>query len=72
MALTKGVTEEHLKMKVFPYTLKDKAKMWLSSLRPGLLTSWTEVQNKFLEKFFSTQKIDALRDKNHAIQPIGR
>ncbi|XP_021818812.1 uncharacterized protein LOC110760797 [Prunus avium] len=63
MALTEGVTEEHLRMKVFPYTLKDKAKMWLNSLRPGLLTSWTEVQNKFLEKFFSTQKTDALRDK---------
>ncbi|CAL2248125.1 unnamed protein product [Prunus armeniaca] len=63
MALTEEVTEEHLRMKVFPYKLKDKAKMWLNSLRPGLLTSWTEVQNKFLEKFFSTHKTDALRDK---------
>ncbi|CAL8136909.1 unnamed protein product [Prunus armeniaca] len=63
MALTEEVTEEHLMMKVFPYKLKDKVKMWLNSLRPGLLTSWTEVQNKFLEKFFSTQKTDALRDK---------
>ncbi|XP_021808589.1 uncharacterized protein LOC110752280 [Prunus avium] len=42
MALTEGVTEERLRMKIFPYTLKDKAKMWLNSLRPGLLTSWTE------------------------------
>ena len=50
-------------MKVFPHTVKDKAKTWLNSLRPGLLTSWMEVQNKFLEKFFSIQKTDALRDK---------
>ncbi|KAI5335811.1 hypothetical protein L3X38_025945 [Prunus dulcis] len=63
MALTGGVTEEHLRMKVFPHTVKDKAKTWLNSLRPGLLTSWMEVQNKFLEKFFLIQKTDALRDK---------
>ncbi|CAL2238350.1 unnamed protein product [Prunus armeniaca] len=43
IALTEGITKEHLRMKVFPYTLKDKAKTWLNSLRPGLLTSWTEV-----------------------------
>ncbi|KAI5349705.1 hypothetical protein L3X38_002594 [Prunus dulcis] len=63
MALTGGVTEEHLMMIVFPNTLKDKAKTWLNFLRPGLLTSWMEVQNKFLEKFFTTQKTNALRDK---------
>ncbi|CAL8168763.1 unnamed protein product [Prunus armeniaca] len=39
MAFTEGVTEEHLMMKVFPYTVKDKAKMWLNSLRPRFLTS---------------------------------
>ncbi|XP_038698015.1 uncharacterized protein LOC119995572 [Tripterygium wilfordii] len=58
-----GVTEEHLRLKIFPYTMKDKARTWLNSLRPGSLTTWTELQNKFLEKFFSTQKTDALRDK---------
>ncbi|KAM2667418.1 hypothetical protein EV2_019114 [Malus domestica] len=62
MALVEGVTEEHLRMKVFPYTMKDKAKTWLNSLRPRTLTSWNDIQNKFLEKFFSTQKTDTLRD----------
>ncbi|XP_038711641.1 uncharacterized protein LOC120005855 [Tripterygium wilfordii] len=63
MSLSTGVTEEHLRLKIFPYSVKDKARTWLNSLRPGSLTTWIEVQNKFLEKFFSTQKTDALRDK---------
>ncbi|XP_050156238.1 uncharacterized protein LOC126630148 [Malus sylvestris] len=62
MALVEGVTEEHLRMKVFPYTMKDKAKTWLNSLRSRTLTSWNDIQHKFLEKFFSTQKTDTLRD----------
>ncbi|KAI5317795.1 hypothetical protein L3X38_037502 [Prunus dulcis] len=58
-----GVTEEQLRMRVFPYTLKDKAKYWLNSLKPGSLMTWGAIQKKFLEKYFSTQKIDMLRDK---------
>ncbi|CAL8112262.1 unnamed protein product [Prunus armeniaca] len=50
-------------MRVFPYTLKDKAKYWLNSLKPGSLTTWGAIQKKFLEKYFSTQKTDMLRDK---------
>ncbi|KAI5351458.1 hypothetical protein L3X38_004349 [Prunus dulcis] len=58
-----GVTEEQLRMRVFPYTLKDKAKYWLNSLKPGSLMTWGAIQKKFLEKYFSTQKTDMLRDK---------
>ncbi|CAL9029774.1 unnamed protein product [Prunus brigantina] len=58
-----GVTEDQLRMRVFPYTLKDKVKYWLNSLKPGSLTTWGAIQKKFLEKYFSTQKIDMLRDK---------
>ncbi|VVA40074.1 PREDICTED: LOW QUALITY PROTEIN, partial [Prunus dulcis] len=57
------VTEEQLRMRVFPYTLKDKAKYWLNSLKPGSLMTWGAIQKKFLEKYFSTQKTDMLRDK---------
>ncbi|CAL2246504.1 unnamed protein product [Prunus armeniaca] len=58
-----GVTEDQLRIRVFPYTLKDKAKYWLNSLKPGSLTTWGAIQKKFLEKYFSTQKTDMLRDK---------
>ncbi|CAL9000990.1 unnamed protein product [Prunus brigantina] len=56
-----GVSEANLRMRVFPYTLKDKAKNWLMTLAPGSLTTWDAVAKKFLEKFFSTQKTATLR-----------
>ncbi|KAI5335297.1 hypothetical protein L3X38_025430 [Prunus dulcis] len=56
-----GVSEANLTMRVFPYTLKDRAKSWLMTLAPGSLTTWDAVAKKFLEKFFSTQKTVTLR-----------
>ncbi|XP_038697987.1 uncharacterized protein LOC119995545 [Tripterygium wilfordii] len=56
-----GVTEEQLKMRCFPYTLKDQAKFWLMSLTPGSFTSWDAIYNKFVGKFYSHQKTGAFR-----------
>ena len=33
-----------LKLKAFPLTLKDKAKIWLNSLRPRTIRNWAELQ----------------------------
>ena len=33
-----------LKLKAFPLTLKDKAKIWLNLLRPRTIRSWAELQ----------------------------
>ena len=39
-----GVTDMDLmKFKAFPLTLKDKAKIWLNSLRPRTIRSWAEL-----------------------------
>ena len=32
------------KMKAFPLTLKDKAKIWPNSLRPRTIQNWAELQ----------------------------
>ena len=50
-----------LKLKAFPLTLKDKAKIWLNSLRPRTIRNWAELQAKFLKKFFSTTKTNSLK-----------
>ncbi|KAK8684196.1 hypothetical protein V6N13_040226 [Hibiscus sabdariffa] len=34
-----GVSNDVLKLKLFPYSLRDKAKAWLNNLPPGLLQS---------------------------------
>ena len=50
-----------LKLKEFPLTLKDKAKIWLNSLRPRTIRNWAELQAKFLKKFFSAHKTNNLK-----------
>ena len=46
-----GATDmELLKLKAFLLTLKDKAKIWLNSLRPRTIRNWAELQAKFLEE----------------------
>ncbi|CAL2239400.1 unnamed protein product [Prunus armeniaca] len=56
-----GLSEANMRMRVFPYTLKDRAKGWLMTLAPGSLTTWDAIAKKFLAKFFSTQKTATLR-----------
>ena len=41
--------------------LKDKAKIWLNSLRPRTIRNWVELQAEFLKKFFSTHKTNNLK-----------
>ena len=41
-----------LKLKAFPLTLKDKAKIWL----PRTIRNWAELQVEFLKKLFSAHK----------------
>ena len=50
-----------LKLKEFPLTLKDKAKIWLNSLRPRTIRNWAELQAEFLKSFFSAHKTNNLK-----------
>ena len=55
-----GVSNEILKMKVFPQTLKDRAKDWFRNL--GLkFESWDEIEDCFLKKFYSSGKTKIFR-----------
>ena len=38
-----------LKLKAFLLTLKDKAKIWLNSIRLRTIRNWVELQDKFLK-----------------------
>ena len=52
---------ELMRLKLFPFTLKDKAKLWFNSLRPQSIRSWLELQTTFLKKFFPTHHISGLK-----------
>jgi hypothetical protein len=48
-------------MHLFPFSLKDKAKYWLNSLEPNFITSWTQMQQEFLKKYFTIGKTNQIR-----------
>ncbi|KAL4366936.1 hypothetical protein GQ457_05G022950 [Hibiscus cannabinus] len=58
-----GVYNDVLKLKLFPYSLKDKAKTWLNNPQPGSLQSWTHLCRSFLAKFSYTNMTDHLRNQ---------
>ena len=50
-----------LKLKAFSLTLKDKAKIWLNSLRTITIRNWAELQAEFLKNFFSAHRTNNLK-----------
>ena len=52
-----GVTEEALRLRLFPLSLGDGATHWLTSQPPYSITSWNDLVQKFLTKFFPPSKI---------------
>ncbi|KAL4291485.1 hypothetical protein GQ457_14G014820 [Hibiscus cannabinus] len=58
-----GVSNDVLNLKLFPYSLRDKAKTWLNNLQPGSLQSWTQLCRSFLAKFSYTNMNDHLRNQ---------
>ena len=55
-----GVTEEALRLRLFPLSLGDRAKHWLTSQPPDSITTWNDLVQKFLTKFFPPSKIAQL------------
>ncbi|XP_073315872.1 uncharacterized protein [Primulina huaijiensis] len=47
-----GITEEQISMRAFPFSLADKAKDWLYYLPSETITTWDNMKQQFLEKFF--------------------
>ena len=52
---------ESSRLRLFPFSLKDKAKSWLYSLRPRSIRSWEQMTRVFFNKYFSHHKTTSLR-----------
>ncbi|KAJ9552364.1 hypothetical protein OSB04_016409 [Centaurea solstitialis] len=57
MALTNtfkipGVPQDSLRLTLFQFSLRDRARSWFDSLAPGSVTSWNSMAEKFLRKYF--------------------
>ena len=47
-------------MVLFPFSLKEKAKIWFHSLAPNSIFTWEGMRNEFLNKFFPPARTNAL------------
>ena len=62
-------TEETLRLRLFPFSLQDRAKTWLSNLRPRSIPSWAILQAEFLKKFFPEHRTEAIRRQISQFSP---
>ena len=54
-----NVPTDTMKMKLFPATLRDQAKDWFLKLRKEF-TSWTDMEEEFLIKYFFVGKTTSI------------
>ena len=57
-----GVSGEAIRLMLFSFSVKDKAKAWLNSFPQDFFTTWDEVTSHFLAKYFPHSKLSKLRD----------
>ena len=55
------VSDDAIRLRLFPFSLKEKAKHWLISEPPDSITLWDDLLNKFLARFFPQAKATKLR-----------
>ncbi|KAK8923616.1 hypothetical protein KSP39_PZI019737 [Platanthera zijinensis] len=51
-----GASSEAIQLMLFPFSLEGKAKDWLNSLPHGSITTWEQLVDKFLNKYFPPSK----------------
>ena len=58
----KDVDYEIVKLKLFSFSLRDRAKTWFSSLLKNSIDSWRKCKDAFISKYFPPAKINSLRN----------
>ena len=58
----KDVNNDVVKLKLFPFSLRDRAKAWFSSLPKNSIDSWNKCKDAFISKYFPRAKIITLRN----------
>ncbi|XP_074267021.1 uncharacterized protein LOC141590323 [Silene latifolia] len=55
------VTDKQLKLRAFPFSLKDAARDWLYYIPPGSIDTWVKMKKAFLEKYFPASRASQLK-----------
>jgi len=60
---TLKANQEAVRLHLFPFSLGDKDSAWFHSLEVGYITSWDQMRQAFLARFFPHSKIVQLRNQ---------
>ncbi|XP_055961800.1 uncharacterized protein LOC126681357 [Mercurialis annua] len=60
LTLLHGITADQIKLRMFPFSLRDKASIWLHSLPNESIHNWRELAQAFLNKYFPHGKTTKL------------
>ena len=58
-----GVSSDAIRLRLFLISLRDKAKLWRSSLAPNSITSWDTLSKAFLTKYYPSGKTAKYRQE---------
>ena len=62
MQKKKDVDNDIVKLKLFSFSFRDRAKAWFSSLPKNSIDSWNKCKDAFISKYFPPAKIISLRN----------
>ncbi|CAJ2645191.1 unnamed protein product [Trifolium pratense] len=70
------INEGQKKLQLFTFSLTGTAKEWLQCLPSGTIQTWKELEDKFLERFFThnqfqKRKADIMNIKQHDNETLG-
>ena len=54
-------TLDVVRLRFFSFSLKDRAKVWLYSLRPRSITTWDDMNKAFFHKLYSNHKAQKIK-----------
>ena len=56
-----GVSTDAIRLRLFPFSLRDRGRDWLQNEEPNTLATWNALSRAFLSKYFPPGKTAKLR-----------
>lgn len=56
------VIDNYLRLKLFPFSITGKAKVWFKNLEPGSIRSWEAMERTFLSKYYPPKQLIKMRN----------
>ncbi|GJR92237.1 reverse transcriptase domain-containing protein [Tanacetum coccineum] len=64
------IKEEAVMLRTFPFSLSGEAKAWLNELNGGTITSWNELREAFISRYFSPVKFRCFLNEIHSFHQL--